>query len=163
MAIPAYLWLQDDGGTDIKGSVDVHSRQGSIEVIEFVHGMTTPTDNSTGKLTGTRIHSPLVFVKEFDASSPYLYKAASTGQTLKTAEFKFYKINNAGQEEEYFNVKLENVKVVSVAPVMHNVKIPATEKFGHMESVQLRYEKITWDHKDGNIKFSDAWNERPTA
>ncbi|EFN8956827.1 type VI secretion system tube protein Hcp, partial [Escherichia coli] len=23
MAIPAYLWLKDDGGADIKGSVDV--------------------------------------------------------------------------------------------------------------------------------------------
>ncbi|EHC2329687.1 type VI secretion system tube protein Hcp, partial [Escherichia coli] len=23
MAIPVYLWLQDDGGADIKGSVDV--------------------------------------------------------------------------------------------------------------------------------------------
>jgi len=24
MAIPACLWLKDDGGADIKGSVDVH-------------------------------------------------------------------------------------------------------------------------------------------
>lgn len=28
MAIPAYLWLKDDGGADIKGSVDV---QGSAK------------------------------------------------------------------------------------------------------------------------------------
>jgi len=27
MAIPAYMWLKDDGGADIKGSVDVHNRQ----------------------------------------------------------------------------------------------------------------------------------------
>ena len=26
MAIPAYLWLKDDGGADIKGSVDVNGR-----------------------------------------------------------------------------------------------------------------------------------------
>lgn len=31
MAIPAYLWLKDDGGADIKGSVDVNGREGSIE------------------------------------------------------------------------------------------------------------------------------------
>lgn len=37
MAIPSYLWLKDDGGADIKGSVDVEKREGSIEVIEFVH------------------------------------------------------------------------------------------------------------------------------
>ncbi|EME4759176.1 type VI secretion system tube protein Hcp, partial [Klebsiella pneumoniae] len=25
------------------------------------------------------------------------------------------------------------------------------------------YEKITWKHCDGNIIFTDAWNERQTA
>ncbi|MDZ3182362.1 hypothetical protein M2C84_07715, partial [Klebsiella pneumoniae] len=33
----------------------------------------------------------------------------------------------------------------------------------HLESVELRYEKITWKHCDGNIIFTDAWNERQTA
>nr|HEG7710095.1 type VI secretion system tube protein Hcp [Escherichia coli] len=27
MAIPVYLWLKDDGGADIKGSVDVQDRE----------------------------------------------------------------------------------------------------------------------------------------
>lgn len=30
MAIPVYLWLKDDDGNDIKGSVDVLNREGSI-------------------------------------------------------------------------------------------------------------------------------------
>ncbi|MBE0091057.1 hypothetical protein FOT81_07485 [Raoultella planticola] len=33
-------------------------------------------------------------------------KAVATGQTLKRAEFKWYKINDAGQEAEYFNMLL---------------------------------------------------------
>ena len=60
----------------------------------------------TGKITGTRKHSALIIQKEFDSSSPYLYKAVATGQTLKSAEFKWYKINDAGQEAEYFNMLL---------------------------------------------------------
>ena len=91
MAIPAYLWLKDDGGADIKGSVDVQGREGSIEVVALDHDVYIPTDNNTGKLTGTRTHKPFIFTKEIDASSPYLYKAVTTGQTLKTAEFKFYR------------------------------------------------------------------------
>jgi len=35
MAIPVYLWLKDDGGAEIKGSVDVNNREGSIEVTGF--------------------------------------------------------------------------------------------------------------------------------
>lgn len=31
MAIPAYLWLKDDGGADIKGAVYVQDREGSKE------------------------------------------------------------------------------------------------------------------------------------
>jgi len=125
MAIPVYLWLQDDGGADIKGCVDVKDREGSIEVSGFTHNLRLPTDAFTGKVTGTRKHAPLVFQKEIDSSSPYLMKAVATGQTLKSAVFKWYKINDAGQEVEYYNMTLENVKVVSVSPLMHDTKDPA--------------------------------------
>ncbi|MFU1370751.1 Hcp family type VI secretion system effector [Escherichia coli] len=163
MAIPAYLWLKDDGGADIKGSVDVQGREGSIEVVALDHDVYIPTDNNTGKLTGTRTHKPFTFTKEIDASSPYLYKAVTTGQTLKTAEFKFYRINDAGQEVEYFNTTLDNVKLVRVAPLMHDIKDPGKEKHNHLERIEFRYEKITWTYKDGNIIYSDSWNERPSA
>jgi type VI secretion system secreted protein Hcp len=39
MAIPVYLWLKDDGGADIKGSVDVQDREGSIEVVAQEHNL----------------------------------------------------------------------------------------------------------------------------
>lgn len=61
MAIPAYLWLKDDGGADIKGSVDVQGREGSIEVVALDHDVYIPTDNNTGKLTGTRTTSLYVY------------------------------------------------------------------------------------------------------
>lgn len=37
MAIPVYLFLKDDGGNVIKGSVDVRDREGSIEVLGDQH------------------------------------------------------------------------------------------------------------------------------
>ncbi|MFK3800221.1 MULTISPECIES: Hcp family type VI secretion system effector [unclassified Pseudomonas] len=163
MAIPVYLWLQDDGGAEIKGSVDVQNREGSIEVLAQDHNVYIPTDSNTGKLTGARVHTPFRFTKEIDASSAYLYKAVTSGQTLKSAEFKWYRIDDAGQEVEYFNTRLENVKVVGVAPKMHDVKDPSKEKHNHLEMIELRYEKIIWTYKDGNIIHSDAWSERPSA
>ncbi|MGC6133116.1 type VI secretion system tube protein TssD [Enterobacter cloacae] len=121
MAIPAYLWIRDDGNTEIKGSVDVQDREGSIENHRF-HTQSEITYRCTyRKSNGTRQHAPLLFQKEIDSSSPYLMKAVVTGQTLKTAEFKWYKINDAGQEVEYYNMTLENVKVVSVSPLMQSI------------------------------------------
>lgn len=163
MAIPAYLRLKDDGGADIKGSVDVQGREGSIEIIGLNHGVMQPTDKHNGKATSLRVHSPYSFDKEIDASSPYLYKAVSTGQKLKSAEFKFYHINDAGQEVEYFSTLMENVIIVSVCPMMLDVKDPNYEKHNHLELVELLYEKITWRYADGNIMHSDSWNDRKTA
>ena len=163
MAIPLYLWLKDDGGADIHGSVDVQGRENSIEVLAYDHEVYIPTDNNTGKLTGTRIHKPYSFVKETDAASPYLYKAVASGQTLASATFKLYRIDDAGQEVVYSTTTLTNVKVVKVAPKMYDIKDPAREKHNHLEEVELRYEKIEWEYTDGNLKHSDAWNERASA
>ncbi|MFG6654565.1 Hcp family type VI secretion system effector [Scandinavium sp. M-37] len=163
MAIPAYLWLKDDGGASIKGSVDVHGREGSIEIIGLNHGVNQPTDKHTGKATSLRTHSPFSFDKEVDSSSPYLYKAVTTGQKFKSAEVKFYRINDAGQEAEYFSTMMEGVKLVSVCPMMLDVKNSRYEKHNHIELIELVYEKITWTYKDGNIIHSDSWNERVTV
>ncbi|MBI0151535.1 type VI secretion system tube protein Hcp, partial [Bifidobacterium sp. M0353] len=61
--------------------------------------------------------------------------------------------------KEYFNTLLENVKVVAVRPKMHNIKETSKERYNHLEEVELRYEKITWAYKDGNIVHSDSWVE----
>lgn len=163
MAIPAYIWIKDDAGNDIRGSVDVIGRQGSIEVLGFSHDITLPTDISNGKITATRIHSPFCFDKIIDSSTAYLYKALCTGKKLRSAEIKFYNINYAGQEVEYFSTLMEKVSVVSIIPMMYNTKIPYGERHEHLECIELRYEKITWHYMDGNIIHSDSWNERATA
>jgi len=160
MPIPAYMWLKDDGGSDIKGSVTVQGREGSIEVVGFSHGINLPVDSNTGEITGARSHSPMSIEKEFDAASPYLYKAVAKGQTLKSAELKWYRINHAGQEEVYFIMLIEGVKVTGVNPGMPNTKIAGMSQVNHMEAVSLMYERITWHYTDGNVKFTDAWNER---
>ncbi|MBK0031196.1 type VI secretion system tube protein Hcp [Erwinia sp. S43] len=101
MPIPAYMWLKDDGGADIKGSVDVQDRNGSIEIIGLSHGLSLPVDPANGKITGV-------------------------------------------------NTSVPNVKTSS-------------SQLNHIENVSLQYEKITWRYVDGNVQFSDAWNERSTA
>ncbi len=159
MAIPAYLWLKDDQGNDIKGSVTVAEREGSIEILHFDHELRIPIDNDTGELTGTRKHEPFVITKAVDSSTPYLYKACANGQTLKQLELKWYRIDDTGAEKEYFCQKLEDVKITSIAPTMHNVKDLDKERYPHLETVSLRYKKITWTYIDGNIEFTDSWTE----
>lgn len=79
MAIPVYLWITDDAGNLVKGSVDIHGREGSIEIMELMHNIELPTDDKTGKITGKRLHGDYALIKEIDSSSPYLYQGVSSG------------------------------------------------------------------------------------
>ncbi len=71
-------------------------------------GVEIPCDALSGKLTGTRIHTDLAFEKETDASSVWLYRALTMGG-IPRATFSFFRINDGGQEEEYFRIHLEKV------------------------------------------------------
>lgn len=160
MPTPAYMWMKDSAGKAVNGSVDVAGREQSVEILEFEHEVRIPTDPDTGKLTGARKHEPIRLLKAFDASSPYLYKAVCEGQTYKEIIIKWYRINDAGAEIEYFSHKLEDVKICSVRPIMYNVKDSTKEKYEHMEEVNLRYGKITWTYAQGNLQASDSWKDK---
>lgn len=141
----------------------MRDREGSIEVIGFSHGLNIPVDNVNGKTTGTRSHSPMMIEEEFDSSSPYLYKAVASGQTLKSAEIRWYRIDDAGQEVVYFIMTMEGVKMTGVNPGMPNTKLSSFSQVNHMESVSLMYQKITWRYVDGNIQYTDEWNTRQSS
>lgn len=158
MSHPAYLWLTDENGSPMIGSSLVAGRIGAIEIKSLTHNINIPTDSNTGRLTGTRVHAPVMFQKEFDRVTPFLYKALSTGATLKSAIIKMYTITDAGMEKEYFSIILDNVKLTSITPDLY----PGASTGMHLETVLLRYEKITWKHCDGNIIYSDEWNHRAT-
>jgi type VI secretion system secreted protein Hcp len=159
MSNPAYLWFIDENGSPIVGGSMVLGREGSIEVKSLSHHLTIPTDRNTGKLTGTRIHTPILIQKEFDRTTPLLARAICRGVTLKSAEIKMYRTNEAGFEVEYFNMLLENVKVTGFTPGLH----PGVASGTHLENIEMRYETIQWKYTDGNILFKDGWNERATA
>ncbi len=128
MSTPAHLWLEDESGTPIIGSCMMPTRLGSIELKSFSHGITIPVDPSWGKLTGTRIHRPVSIVKEFDQTTPLLYRAVCEGRPMKKAIIKMYRILEAGIEAEYFNIILENVKVTTVAPYLSPTGMSSTHR-----------------------------------
>ena len=159
MSNPAYLWLTDTNGSPITGSSLVTGRIGAIELKAVTHHLSIPVDGNTGRLTGTRVHTPITVQKDFDKTTPLLYKALSENQTLKSATIKMYQILDAGVESEYFNIILENVKVTGITPNL----FPDSGTGTHSATIQFRYEAITWKHCDGNIIYKDSWNHRATA
>lgn len=72
---------------------------------------------------------------------PIYLRPLVQAKKLISAEFKWYCINDAGQEVEYNNMLLENVTIVGVSPIMHDTKDVLKEKHNHLECVEVRYEK----------------------
>lgn len=138
MSAPAHLWLEDENGSPIVGSCLMPLRPGSIELKSFSHGVTIPVDPIRGKLTGTRVHSPITIVKEFDQTTPALYRAVCEGRTLKKAIIRMYRILESGIESEYFNIILDNVKITTISPYL----APNGTSSTHLEILELRYETI---------------------
>ena len=155
MSIPAHLWLEDEKGSPIIGSCQMPLRLGSIELKSFSHHVTIPVDPSWGKLTGTRVHSPVTIVKEFDRTTPIRYRGVCEGRTFKKGVIKMYRITESGTEAEYFNILLENIKITTVSPYLAPNGLSST----HLETLELRYQAITWKYVDGNILYRDSWNE----
>jgi len=55
---------------------------------------------------------------------------------------------------------LESITKESVSPGMLSARMSGLSHINHMESVSLLYERITWKYCDGNILFTDSWEER---
>ncbi|ENQ3036369.1 type VI secretion system tube protein Hcp [Salmonella enterica subsp. enterica serovar Newport] len=157
MSLPAYLFLYDENGVQIKGSCTALGREGAIEVMNTQHGITLPTDPHTGSMTGTRQHEPVIMSKEVDKSSPYLFDFVCSCKRLKTAIIRFYAINDAGVEFEIYNITLDSVVISSV--VFNHAYIPGSTTPNMTEVVKLRYRGIAWNYLLGNIKKEDYWGK----
>ncbi|WP_429354177.1 type VI secretion system tube protein TssD [Paraburkholderia sp. 32] len=143
----------------MKGSSTVQDREGRIELISFGHGVNLPVDNANGRITGAR--TPRFRLKKsLMQQRPIFTRPWRRGKRLTSAEIKWYRINDAGKEEVYFAMTLEGGKVCGISPGMANTKLAQASSLNHVESVSMMYDRITWHYLDGNIKYTDSWNER---
>jgi type VI secretion system secreted protein Hcp len=107
-----------------------------------------------------RKHEPLKIVKQLDKMSVPLMNYFKNGTFLPKAEIRWYHYNeNEGENEEYFRMTLEHVRLHSIFYKMPNVKDSSFERYGHLEELQLMYQKITWHYLKGNLTFTDIWDE----
>ncbi|MBV8042045.1 type VI secretion system tube protein TssD [Pluralibacter sp.] len=155
MSLPAYLFLYDTNGVQIKGDCSLLMREGAIEIMSSQHNISQSADAYTGRLTGTRMHDAYTLHKQIDKTSPLLNNAACTGQVFLKAEIRYYAINSAGIEYETYRITMERVVVTYVA--FSHAYIPGAITPNMLEIIGLRYNKIEWHYVTGNIKYEDSW------
>ena len=162
MANTAYLKVVGASQSEIKGDCKQAGRTDLILVYAVDHTVEIPTDTHTGLATGQRIHKPLVITKHKDVATPLLFQACCTGEQITEFQLDFYKINDQGQEENYFTIKLENAVIIKMQEYTPMTFLPENKPYHDMEKVSFSYEKIIWTHNSGGTEAIDDW-KNPTA
>ena len=151
MALPAYLFLTDTLGNSIRGGSDAKDREGAIELINMAHHIDLPINMASASASTNRVHRPVTLTKYVDCSSTYLLKAICQKERLKSALIKCYRINDAGLEEEFFNIFMEDVLVSHITPSLSSIGGSGLPS----ETFSLVYKNINWRYLDGNLCFTD--------
>lgn len=160
MSLPAYMYIYDEKGNQIKGNCIVQGREGAIEIMNSGYGLYQTTCSNTGKLMGGRQHKPFTLHKEIDKTSPFFAVAVCQSKRLQKAVIHYYDINEAGIEYEIYRVTLNSIVIMSVNAA--HAYMPGSHTPGMLENIAISYSGIEWFYIDGNIKYEDDWS-RPVG
>ena len=152
------IFMEVEGETQgsIEGSCNLQGREGTILVWGFEHKIHVPVDPYSGQLAGQKTHGPLTIVKEFDRSSPLLYRALCNGERLPVVEIKFYRIDQTGSDVHYFTITLEDAIIVEMKPYFPIAFLPENDPYRHMEEVSFSsYRRIMWTHEIAGTSTED--------
>ncbi|MFX0085195.1 MAG: type VI secretion system tube protein TssD [Candidatus Hodarchaeota archaeon] len=149
-----YFYVRIEGASQgvILGNVQTSGFQGWIEGYQYSHSMYYPTDPHSGAVTGQRVHTPVIILKEVDKSTPKLSQAFVTGEKLNEVLIRFFNQSSYN----YFTVKLEDATINSIREFMPNNLNPSTYQ-PLMEEISLVYRRITWTWEEEGIEFTDDW------
>ncbi|GAB7263352.1 Hcp family type VI secretion system effector [Dickeya ananatis] len=90
-------------------------------------------------------HHLIQLIKPIDKSSPLLGVSVTSNESL-TANFFFYRTNQAGQLEVFYELKLTDARIVEVsASYPHSLNDNGSLPY---EVVMLKYKTIAWNHKN---------------
>lgn len=108
----------------------------NIRLLALVQNATVPLDAGTSLPTGPPRLSPIVFKKDVDKHTLFLFLALTNGANLATVTVDLLQ---AG--EVYHRMKLSNVRVVDMSTT---VESRCGGGYVHLDVVTMTYETIEW-------------------
>lgn len=161
MELSAYLEITGSDQGPIQGSSARRGREDKIEVFQFNHCVEIPlgVDQSVG--SGQATHRPMDVIKEVDRSTPKLYQALCQRERLEEVKLVWYRYNQAGKEDLYYAIKLQNARILRIQPWTPDLTAIDQEHIRFMEKISFGYEKIVWSWgPEGNVEYEADWFQR---
>jgi type VI secretion system secreted protein Hcp len=140
----------DPGFKDAPGKAPHHQ----FAIQEFSYSVVSPRDPQSGLATGKRMHRPVVFAKELGPSTPQLYSALATNESLTEVIFDCYGTDEGGMVLAH-SVKLTNASVSAIDYHQLNVRDPDQMSLPEFAQISVTFEKLEWTH--GATVAEDSW------
>lgn len=154
MAGVFYVTIVGTKQGQFKGESTRAAAKGKLEGLTFVSEVSSPRDAGSGMATGKRMHSPIVFTKQWGAASPQLFQAAVTNEILKSVLFEFLATDKAGKEHVFQTVKLTNA---TISDVRRSLDEHTAEGARGIDQVAVVFQKIEIADNDGKTAAADDW------
>jgi type VI secretion system Hcp family effector len=121
-------------------------------------GATVEIKPGSGPSAGKRQHGLLTIRKELDKSTPLLYQALSSNETLTDWELQCWRpsATGVGTEQQHYTIKLTGARVVGIRQRMPNTRDAQLTRLETYEEVSFSYQTITWIWNDGGITATAA-------
>lgn len=143
-AMTAYLSLTGATQGPILGDCSQSGRDGMILVYSYGHDVSMQG--------GVPVHGLVQVTKHLELSSPKLYQALFTSESL-TFNLDFYRISAEGSEELYYSVALEGARIVSMKPWTPMTFLEENKPYKDMELVGFDYDKIIWTDESNATSY----------
>lgn len=161
MASNAYLRLKGVKQGEIKGSVTLTGREGTILVVAAEHEISSPTDAASGLPTGKVQHKPFILVKEVDRASPQIMNALLTNELMTTFKLEFWRASGTlNVEKLFYTVSLTNARFGAIKLEKLNTAYPENDSIRERERVAIYYDTITWTSADAGTSAMGSWDSQ---
>jgi type VI secretion system secreted protein Hcp len=158
MSMTSYMKIQGKTQGEIQGDCTQQGRENMILCYSLNHSVEIPKDTHTGLPTGQRIHHTFKVVTNMGKHTPKLFQACCTGESLDV-EMHLYHINEKGQEEKYFQIKMQNAIVVESREWYPETFLEKNKPYKHMQDISFTYETIIWTDVVNGIEAEDSWKK----
>ena len=139
-------------GAELEGPRENHTSL----VYEFNHEVYLPYESEENRIQGSRRLKAFELIKNVDRLTPQLFQIACNGATCEEITVTLYRIaENTGEEEPYFVFVLTEARIVSVRPWMPATYIAENESIGHLESLKIIAQSITYKYLEGGIEYTE--------
>lgn len=101
-------------------------------------------------------HSPIIFTKTVDKSSPLLAQALSNREEINCT-INFYRVAPTGGQEKFYSVSIDGGVITDLTLEVPHVIFQGDAE--PQEQVAIRYRGISWTHYIAKTSGYSSWGE----